>query len=404
MSHIIVIGAGQAAASLTDTLRAEGFEGAITLIGAEPAPPYQRPPLSKAYLLKKTGRERLFLHPESHYADQRIVLRLGQSVRAIDTAARTVRVQGDLLRYDHLVLTTGSVPRHLPPAIGGSLAGVHAMRTLADADAIAPHIVKGGRVLIVGGGYVGLEAAAVCAQNDMRVTLVEAAPRILQRVAGAPTSDFFRALHTRNGVQIREGVGLERLDGSNGRDGRVCRAHLSDGDAIEVDMVIVGIGITPATHLARAAGIALDNGIAADAMGRTSAPDVWTAGDCASFPYREARVRFESVAGAIEQGTLVARNILGAGQAYVARPWFWSDQYDVKLQIAGLNAGHDRVVVRKDGAAPSHWYYAGDRLLAVDAMNSPRAYMAGRRLIEAGRSPDAGRVADARIAVSALMA
>ena len=400
MTHIAVIGAGQAGASLVAKLRSEGFEGDITLIGAEAVPPYQRPPLSKAYLLGDMTLERLFLRPQSFYDENNIALRLGTQVTAIDTSAKTIAIGDELLSYDQLALTTGSVPRKLPASAGGALGGVYTVRDLADVDAMAPHVTEGGRVLVVGGGYIGLEAAAVCAKKGMQVTLVEMADRILQRVAAPETSDYFRALHTAHGVDIREGVGLDGLIGEN----HVTGARLSDGAELACDMVIVGVGIAPSTALAEAAGLTLDNGIATDAQGRTSAPDVWAAGDCASFPYRGHRIRLESVPNAIDQAEIVARNMLGAGVEYVAKPWFWSDQYDIKLQIAGLNTGYDRVIVRDGVTARSHWYYAGDTLLAVDAMNDPRGYMVGKRMIEAGRSPDPALVADASVDAKALMA
>ena len=400
MTHIAVIGAGQAGASLVAKLRSEGFEGDITLIGAEAVPPYQRPPLSKAYLLGDMTLERLFLRPQSFYDENNIALRLGTQVTAIDTSAKTIAISDELLSYDQLALTTGSVPRKLPASAGGALGGVYTVRDLADVDAMAPHVTEGGRVLVVGGGYIGLEAAAVCAKKGMHVTLVEMADRILQRVAAPETSDYFRALHTAHGVDIREGVGLDGLIGEN----HVTGARLSDGAELACDMVIVGVGIAPSTALAEAAGLTLDNGIATDAQGRTSAPDVWAAGDCASFPYRGHRIRLESVPNAIDQAEIIARNMLDAGVEYVAKPWFWSDQYDIKLQIAGLNTGYDRVVVRDGVTARSHWYYAGDTLLAVDAMNDPRGYMVGKRMIEAGRSPDPALVADASVDAKALMA
>ena len=390
MSHVVVIGAGQAGSSCVAKLRNGGFAGRVTLIGAEPAPPYQRPPLSKAYLLGDMTLERLFLRPESYYADQNIDLRLNAWVTGIDTDARTVSIGDEMLGYDDLVLTTGSIPRRLPASIGGDLDGVFVMRDLGDADAMTREFRPGRRVLIVGGGYIGLEAAAVAAKKGLEVVLVEMADRILQRVAAPETSDYFRALHSRNGVDIREGVGLQRLVGET----QVTGAELTDGTEIEVDFVIAGVGIAPATALAEAAGITLDNGIAVDAQGRTSAPGVWAAGDCASFPHGDTRIRLESVPHAIDQAECVATNIAGTAQDYVARPWFWSDQYDVKLQIAGLNTGYDRVVVRDSGTARSFWYYAGDRLLAVDAANDPRGYMIGKRLIEAGKTADPAVVAD----------
>lgn len=401
MSHIVVIGAGQAGCSLVAKLRKQGFDGQITMVGEEPVPPYQRPPLSKAYLLGEMGRERLFLRPESFYAEQDIALKLGRPVGAIDPADRTVTVVEEVIGWDQLALTTGAVPRRLPAAIGGDLEGVFAIRTLADIDALAPHVTAGARVLIVGGGYIGLEAAAVCASRGLKVTLIEAAERILQRVAAPETSDWFRRLHAAHGVDIREGTGLERLTGS---DGRVSGAELADGAELAVDFVIVGIGVEPATRLAEAAGLEIDNGIAVDALGRSSHPAIWAAGDCASFPYRGGRLRLESVPNAIDMAECVAGNMLGAGIEYVPKPWFWSDQYDVKLQIAGLNTGHDRVVTRPGaGAAVSFWYYRGAQLLAVDAMNDPRAYMIGKKLIEAGRSPDPEMVADPGCDLKALL-
>ncbi|MFV0513018.1 MAG: NAD(P)/FAD-dependent oxidoreductase [Jhaorihella sp.] len=401
MSHIVVIGAGQAGASLVARLRKDGFAGAITLIGAEPVPPYQRPPLSKGYLLGDMSAERLFLRPESYYGDQDIDLWLGHPVTAVDTRARTVTAGGKIIAWDGLVLTTGSDPRHLPAAIGGDLEGVFSVRSLADIDAMAPRVVEGARALIVGGGYIGLEAAAVCASRGVQVTLVENAPRILQRVAASETSDYFRALHREHGVDIREGTALDRLT-AEGR--RVSGAVLGDGSEIAADFVIVGIGIAPSVALAATAGLKIENGIAVDALGRCSAPDIWAAGDCASFPYRGGRLRLESVPNAIDMAECVAGNIMGAGVEYVPKPWFWSDQYDVKLQIAGLNAGYDRVVTRPgDGRTASFWYYGGDRLLAVDAMNDPRAYMIGKRLIEARRSADAALVADPGADLKALL-
>lgn len=400
MGHIVVIGAGQAGSSCVVKLRNGGFEGKITLIGSEPQPPYQRPPLSKAYLMGDMALERLYLRPEAFYGEQDIDLRLGATVDAIDVGAQQITVDGAPLAYDELVLTTGSIPHRLPASIGGALDGVHVVRGLADVDAMAPRFVAGARVLIVGGGYIGLEAASVAAKLGLEVTLVEMAPRILQRVAAPETSDFFRNLHQSNGVMLREGVGLERLIG----EGAVSRAVLTDGATLDVDFVIVGVGIAPATALAEAAGVTLDNGIAVDAFGRTSVPHVWAAGDCASFPYRGGRIRLESVPNAIEQAEVVAENLMGAQKEYHAKPWFWSDQYDVKLQIAGLNTGYDNVVTR--GAAPgpvSFWYFRGETLLAVDAANDPRGYMIGKRLIESGKSPSPETITDPDTDMKALL-
>ncbi len=399
MSHVVVIGAGQAAASLVARLRSKGFDGQITVVGEESAPPYQRPPLSKAYLLGDMDLDRLFLRPASWYADNDVTLRLGVRVDSIDRDAKTIQIDGDALAYDMLALTTGAVPNRLPNAIGGDLDGVFCVRTLADVDGMEPEFRDGARVLIVGGGYIGLEAAAVAAKKGLKVTLVEMADRILQRVAAPQTSDYFRDLHKGHGVDIREGVGLSKLTG----EGKVTGAELGDGTRLEVDFVIVGVGIKPDVAVAEQAGLTIANGIAVDGEGRTSDPSIWAAGDCASFPVDEDRLRLESVGNAIDMGELVAENMMGAGKLYVPKPWFWSDQYEVKLQIAGLGTGYTEIVERRSNGAVSFWYYAGDRLLAIDAMNDPRAYMIGKRLIEAGKSADKALVADAQADLKPLL-
>lgn len=401
MTRVVVIGAGQAGSSLVAKLRNGGFEGQVTLIGEEPVPPYQRPPLSKKYLLGEMELERLYLRPESFYGENDIDLRLTAEVSEIDRSAQEVVVGGERLGYDHLVLTTGSTPRRLPAAIGGDLGGVFVVRDLKDVDTMAPGFGPGKRVLIVGGGYIGLEAAAVAASKGLEVVLVEMADRILQRVAAPETSDFFRDLHQGHGVDIREGVGLDRLTG----EGRVNGARLSDGTELDVDFVIVGVGILPATALAEAAGLEIDNGIKTNQWGQTSDPAIWAAGDCASFPHAGGRIRLESVPNAIDMAECVAENIMGAGKTYVPQPWFWSDQYDVKLQIAGLNTGYDRIVTRPGEGATnaSFWYYKGDQLLAVDAMNEPRAYMVGKRLIDGGKTADPAIVADPEADLKQLM-
>ena len=399
MAGIVVIGAGQAGASLVAKLRALGFDGALTLIGDEAAPPYQRPPLSKKYLLGEMAIERLFLRSDAFYAEQGITLKLGKPVTRIDAAAKTVWLGDEAIAYDQLALTTGADLRRLPGAVGGDLAGVYGVRRLSDIDAMAPEFVAGRRVLIVGGGYIGLEAAAVAALKGLQVTVIEAAPRILGRVAAPETADAIRALHASHGVTIREGLGLTRLTGT----GRVDGADLADGSHIDVDFAIVGIGITPGAALAQAAGLVIDNGIATDDFGRTSDPAIWSAGDCASFVYRGARIRLESVQNAIDQAECVAENMLGAQKRYVPMPWFWSDQYDVKLQIAGLNTGYDRVITRDVGGVRSFWYYRGDTFLAVDALNDPRAYMVGKRLLEMGKTPDPAALVDPVTDLKALL-
>ena len=399
MSGIVIIGAGQAGSSLAIKLRALGYQGTVTLIGEEPYAPYQRPPLSKTYLLGEMALERLYLRPEEVYRDQNIELRLGTQVTAIDPVAQVISLGAETLSYDQLALTTGSTPRLLPEAIGGRLQNVFAVRGLADVDAMRPAFERGGHVLIIGGGYIGLEAAAVAAKRGLKVTLVEMADRILQRVACAETSDYFRALHQSHGVTLLEGVGLSSLTGTD----HVTAAILSNGTTLDIDFALVGVGIQPNTQLADAAGLTLNNGIETNALGQTSQSKIWAAGDCASFPYQGERIRLESVPNAIDQAEVVAANMLGAQKAYHATPWFWSDQYDVKLQISGLNQGFENVVTRIGEAGRSHWYYKAGQVLAVDAMNDPRAYMVAKRLIEAGKTADSALVADPGSNLKALL-
>lgn len=402
-ARIVVIGAGQAGAALAAKLRALGHAGPLSLIGAEDAAPYQRPPLSKAYLKGEIDHERLRLRPASFYVAEKIDLITGTTVASLDREGRRVMLgDGRDLPYDLLALTTGAEPRRLPVAIGGDLAGVFTMRDLADADALAGALLRGARALIVGGGYIGLEAAAVLAQAELEVTLIEQAPRILARVAAPATADYFRTLHRGHGVDIREAVGLDHLTSA---DGRVTGAVLSNGARLEVDLVLVGIGVAPRDGLARGAGLETENGIRVDGAGRTSDPVIFAAGDCASFPHEGQYIRLESVPNAIEQAEIVAEAMLGGDVHYVARPWFWSDQYDVKLQIAGLGAGFEATITRP-GARPgsqSVWYWRGGRLIAVDAMNDPRAYMTGKRWIEAGISPDPAGIADPASDLRALV-
>jgi len=401
---IVIIGAGQAGFAAAAKLRALGHAGSITIVGDEPLLPYQRPPLSKAYVLGQMERDRLFFRPQSFFSEQNIELILGGGATAIDPASHTVRLHdGQQLAYDIAILATGSEVRRMPEAMGGSLDGLYYVRTLEDADRMGKALQPGRRALVIGGGYVGLEAAATAAKLGLTVTLVEAADRILQRVAAPETSDYFRELHREHGVTIIEGKGISRLEGT---DGHVSKAVLSDGQEIPVDFVIVGIGILPRTALAEAAGIAIENGVRADEFGRTSDPSIFAVGDCASFPYRGVRLRLESVGHAIDHAERAAEIIMGAETPYHAKPWFWSDQFDCKLQIAGLNVGYDRVVVRPGSQpnAASHWYYKGDELLAVDAMNEPRAFMVGKRMLEAGKSLDPAKVGDPSVDFKALMA
>lgn len=397
---IVIAGAGQAAASMAARLRARGHGGEIVLIGEEPVPPYQRPPLSKGYLLGKMPLERLVLRGPEWWDENQIALRLSERVVGIDREAREIETGRGREGYDALALTLGAVPRRLPAAIGGARGGVHVVRSLADIDRLEPELVPGRRLVVVGGGYIGLEAAAVARKLGLEVTVVEAGARILGRVASVPMADLIRDLHHRHGVEVIEGAAVEALEGG----ARVEAVRLADGRALPCDLAIVGIGIEPGTGLAAAAGLAVANGIAVDELGRTSDPAIWAAGDCASFPHGGGRLRLESVGNAIEMAEAVADNILGAGVPYVPKPWFWSDQYDAKLQIAGLATGADREILRhgEDGAE-SIWSFAGERLLCVESLNDARAYMVGKRLIDAGRSPDPAAVADPATDLKALM-
>ena len=399
MGRIVIIGAGQSGASLAEKLRVAGHTGDITLIGAEPEPPYERPPLSKGYLLGDMKKERLYLRPLSVYEDKKITLRLGTGVTKIDPAAQQIFCGAEAITYDQLALTMGSLPNKLPAKIGGNLPGVYTVRALACIDKIEPRFKAGARVLVVGGGYIGLEAAAVATKLNMHVTLVEMAERILGRVAATETADVVRARHVAEGVIIREGIGLKQLVGEDHVEGAI----LTDGTELDVDFVIVGTGIQPASQLAEDAGIHCDSGIVVDAYGRTSVPNVWAAGDCARFPYKGDMLRLESVQNAIDQAENVAINMLGADEPYAPFPWFWSDQYDLKLQIAGLNTGFDKVVTRQAGDGQSHWYFKDGVFLAVDAINAGRDYMIGKRILEMGKTLSPEMAGDPEADLKALL-
>ena len=391
---VVLVGGGHAAAAFVNSVRRAGYEGALTLISDEPVLPYPRPPLSKKYLADALPVEQILIRAAAWYEEQKVTLRLGTRVARIDREARRVELaDGSTQDYAQLVLMTGARPRRLPAEIGGDLQGVLLMRCLADADAMAPHLVAGRRLLVVGGGYIGLEAAAVAAAKGLQVTLIEAAPRILQRVAAPATADHFRALHRSQGVDIREGVTLHRLlaDG-----GRVSGAELQDGQRIDADVVLVGIGVHPNVELAEAAGLAVDNGIVVDEFCRTADAHILAAGDCCSFPFRGRRIRLESVQNANDQAAVAAHVVAGKATPYAALPWFWSDQYDTKLQIAGLNQGYDDAIPRpgKSERSLSVWYYQGDTLLAVDAINDAAAFVTAKKLLERGASVPKAAVRD----------
>ena len=400
---IVVVGAGQAACSFVSKLRKHDTLSQIIMIGDEESLPYQRPPLSKKYVTGEMEAIGLLLKSADWYEENNVTCISGVSVRQIDRDAHTVSLSnGDNLQWDKLMLATGSTPRSLPAAIGGDLDAVYLLRSLDDADAMRAELVADRRVVIIGGGYIGLEAAAVAAKSGLKVTLVEAAERILQRVACAQTSDYFRSLHAVNGVEIIEGVGLNRFEGNNGR---ACAAVLSDGTRIEADFILVGIGIIPNVQLAENAGLDVDGGIVVNKHCETSDPDIYAAGDCAVFEYDGMQTRLESVQNAIDQAECAADNLTGNAREYLPYPWFWSDQFDVKLQIAGLNRGFDEVIIRvgeREGSM-SHWYFNEGKFIAVDAMNDARAYMVGKKLLERGEGPTQEQVADTSLELKSLL-
>ncbi len=399
---IVIVGAGQAAASFISRHVALGSQQPVLLIGDEAHPPYQRPPLSKKYLLGELERERLFIRPLEWYAGHAVELRFDTRVDTIDRGLKKIITSdGDTVEYDKLLLCTGASARRLPTDIGGTLDGVFTLRSIADIDKISPQFQAGCKLLIVGGGYIGLEAAAISRQLGLEVTLLEMADRILQRVAAAETSNYFRDLHSGHGVDIRESVRMTRL---LGEDGAVHAAELESGEIIDADLVLVGIGSSPNTELAQAAGLDSDNGIRVNEICQTSDPSIYAAGDCTSFIRNGQQIRLESVQNAADQGDLVARVLAGEAATYTALPWFWSDQYDCKLQIVGLNQGHNQTVIRPgtNASSMSVWYYRDAELLAIDAMNEPKSYAFGRKIIEAGKHPTAAQVADPATDLKAL--
>ena len=399
--RIVIVGGGQAAVSFAAEARRAAPSAGITMLSAEPVHPYQRPPLSKAYLAGTMPLDRLLLRGPEWFDEHEIAFEPGVEVDAIDREKMEVRAGNRAWSYDALFIATGSEPRRLPASVGGELENVFAMRTLADADALAPALRSARSMVVVGGGYIGLEAAAVARSFGVEVVLLEAAQRILGRVACEQTADYFRDLHRRNGVEVIESVALNRLEGEHHVEG----ARLDDDRSVTADVAVVGIGIQPRTAIAERADLDCDDGIVVDERCRTSDPCIYAAGDCVRFSFRGQRVRLESVPHAIHQAEVAARNVVGADETYEAKPWFWSDQYDVKLQIAGLNTGFDRTVVRpgRREGAQSVWYYGGDVLLAVDAMNDAPAYMVGRRAIEAGMSPAPEKIADPSVDLRSLV-
>jgi 3-phenylpropionate/trans-cinnamate dioxygenase ferredoxin reductase subunit len=399
----VIIGGGQAGFALAAKLRALKDVRPITIIGAEDVLPYQRPPLSKKYLLGEMSFDRLLFRPEHWYPDNNVEIRLSTWAEQINRDTKQVALQdGSLLKYGTLALATGSTPRKLPAAIGGDLEGVYVARDKRDADLLADEMRPGRRVLIIGGGYIGLEAAAVARHRGLEVTVIEMADRILQRVAAKETADIIRVIHESHDVAIREKTGLKHLIGKNGH---VAAAELSDGSVIDVDFVVVGIGVVPNDQLAKEAGLDVANGIIVDEFARTSDPSIFAMGDCAALPWKDGRIRLESVQNAVDQAEAVAAVIAGGNEPYDAKPWFWSDQYDVKLQIAGFNLGYDETLLRPGTREGAHsiWYFKKGEFIAVDAINDAKAYVTGKKLLESGINPDRAILADAGVDLKQLL-
>jgi 3-phenylpropionate/trans-cinnamate dioxygenase ferredoxin reductase subunit len=400
--QIVIVGAGQAADQAVHTLRRKGFTGKLAVVGDEPWLPYQRPPLSKKFLAGALDRERLILRPQQYYADHSVEVHLGRRVQEISRTERRIRLDdGSTLPYDALLLATGSVPRPLTVP-GASLAGVHTLRTLMDVDRIRADLGNGKRLVIVGGGYIGLEVAATSRELGLDVTVLEMADRVMNRVTCHEVSSFYETEHARHGVRIITNAKVQALVGDS-RTGRVKAVLTDDGAEHPADVVIVGVGVTAADELAVAAGLECANGIVVDEYCRTSDPAIYAAGDCTNLPnlHYGRRMRLESVDNAFEQAANAAHNLLGTPTVHDKVPWFWSDQYDLKLIIVGLCQGHDTVVTRGSPASRSFsaCYLRDGELIAIDSINSPKDQMAARKLIAARARPNLEKLANPAVAM-----
>lgn len=399
---VVIVGAGHGGAQCAIALRQRGFAGSIAMIGLEPEPPYERPALSKEYLAGEKSFERLYIRPAVFWQNKSVAMELGFAVTAVDPSRGVLTLSdGRSIGYSKLVWATGGQPRRLTCS-GANLEGVHTVRSRADCDQLMREIDEGARTFVViGGGYIGLEAAAVLRKLGCRVTLLEALPRVLARVAGPELSSFYEQQHRDQGVDLRTGVAVDCLVGNKRVDG----VRLADGSVLPADAVIVGIGIVPSVEPLLVAGAAGSNGVDVDEYCRTSLANIYAIGDCAAFANVHAgglRMRVESVQNANDQASCVARDIVGDALPYAAFPWFWSNQYDLKLQTAGLSVGYDRSLIRGDLATRSFsvLYFKDDHLVAIDAVNSVKDYVQGRKLIEAGISLNPGVLADASVPLS----
>jgi len=406
--NIVIVGAGQAASQAIDSLRRGGYEGAIVLVGAEPELPYQRPPLSKKFLSGELPLERLAIRPATFYETHRVELRLGRRAEALDLKARALTLDdGARIAYDRLLLATGTAPRRLTVP-GATLDGIHYLRTVADVNAIRAGLGAAKRVVVVGGGYIGLEVAATCRGLGAEVDVLEMADRVMNRVVAPEVSAFYTAEHATAGVRIHANTFVSGFRARTDDPGRVAAVESLGGGEFAADLVIVGIGVVPVSALAEEAGLAVENGIAVDEFTRTSDASVWAAGDCSNHPSPRfgRRVRLESVDNAFEQAKTAAANMLGGTVVHDKVPWFWSDQYDLKLLIVGLNFDYEEVLVRGDPASRSFacGYLRAGELLALDAVNSPKDYMAAKKLIAERRSIDRAKFLDPAVALKDALA
>lgn len=376
---IVVVGAGQGAAKAVETFRGAGYDGSLVVIGEEAFPPYQRPPLSKKYLAGEIEAASLQLKGPDYYAAHGVDLRLNTKATSVDPASRRVRLgSGQILPYSKLLIATGARARRLPLP-GGDRDSVVTLRSIADVDAIRARLAKAERVVVIGGGYIGLEVAAVAKSRGHRVTVLEGQQRVMARVVSPDVSSFFESLHRDRGVDLRTGISISAVSSTD----RAAGVVLADGSAVPADLILVAVGATPNAELAQAAGLSIADGIVVDDAARTSAPDIYACGDCTRFPSRRygRAIRLESVQNAIDQARVAALAMLGEVQVYDPVPWFWSDQYEIKLQIAGLSEGYDRFAREEAAGGFAVSYFAGERLLAVDAINAPRAHMLARRAL-----------------------
>jgi len=399
----VIVGAGQAGSELATSLRQHGYADSVVLIGDEDYVPYRRPPLSKTYLSGEVTLESLFLRPRAVYEKHAIECRFGIGVESIDRAARSLCLyDGSVLRYDKLALTTGGRPRQLSVP-GAERSNVHYIRTVADIDRLKQQFGEGKRLVIIGGGYIGLEAASVGIKKGLHVTVVEALPRVLARVTAPQISAFYERVHRGHGVDLRTGVGVHALEAN----GDACTVVLADGTRLAADIVVIGVGLIPNTELAEAAGIEVSNGIVVDRYSVTSDPDIVAAGDCTNHDnvFLGRRLRLESVPNALEQARVAAASILGKPRVYDAVPWFWSDQYDLKLQMVGLSQGHDDLIVRGDMDANSFtaFYLKDGVVISADSVNRPQDFIVAKRLVAERAAVPSERLRDDAVPLKSLL-